>query len=147
MRKIRERWRSIPGWIKYEASTLGRIRRKAGYDAVGRYWPRRIVHPKGDRCYIRLNQLPRIYDGPVATLILWTFVGRAPKGKKHARHLDDVRRHNQFSNLAWGSAWDNMQDAIRNGLTGKGIPRSKETRLAISRGLKRFHKHRKWNYG
>jgi len=137
---MRERWKTIPGWSKYEASTRGRIRRKAGYDAVGRYWPMHFVNAKGKRQAVRLNQLPRIGEYVVSQLVLRAFVGPPPRGKDQARHLDDVRANNKLSNLAWGSAWDNKQDAIRNGRTTLGTHHSKEWCFAISLGLRRFHK-------
>lgn len=123
----------------YQASDLGRIRRKAGKDSIGRFWPARIKKPKR-RSYIVLTDKPRKYDGAVARLILLTFKGPPPFPEAQARHLDDVRTNNKLSNLEWGSAWDNMQDKVRNGRTNKGRPRPLEVRRKIGAGVRRYLK-------
>jgi len=127
---MREIFKDVPGWPKYQVSNKGRVRRKAGLDSIGRFWPAHFKQLKR-RYYVKLTDRPRSWEGAVARLILLTFVGPPPSKDSHARHLDDVRANNCLENLAWGSAWDNAQDKIRNGRTTKGIPRPLEVRRKI----------------
>ncbi len=54
----------------------------------------------------------------VHVLMLRTFVGEKLPGQQ-TRHLDGNRSNNRLENLAWGTAWENSQDAKRHGtLTG-----------------------------
>lgn len=125
-----EIWKSVPGWPDYEASNLGKLKRKSSG---------RIL--KGHR--FRLKHESKKVQLRIATIILLTFVGPAPKGKPLACHLDDNHNHNKLTNLAWGSYRDNALDAIRNGkqvytkarsrkisISKKGKPLSDATRKA-----------------
>jgi len=54
-------------------------------------------------------------------LVLETFVGPCPKDKQ-CRHLDGDKRNNSLSNLKWGTASENQQDALRHGTHRHGNP-------------------------
>lgn len=45
----------------------------------------------------------------VNTIVLETFVGKAPKGLE-SRHLDGDPKNNKLSNLVWGTRGENLQD-------------------------------------
>lgn len=53
-------------------------------------------------------------------LILITFIGPPPSGKRLVRHLDDDTSRTELSNLAWGDHQDNYDDAVRNKRHGAG---------------------------
>jgi hypothetical protein len=113
-----EEWRDIPGFDgRYQASTLGRVRsmlgaggRPVGHvmspDASG---PRRnsrttylkltLVTPKGKKVRRRVHRL-----------ILFTFVGKPPRGENDASHLDNDSWNNRLDNLAWKSHGANVRD-------------------------------------
>lgn len=111
-----EEWRPIPGFPDYEASNQGRVRswRQPGLGAS----KRRRATPK-------LLRTPTIGRYPMVSLgegnrfrlhiiIARTFIGPRPDGEV-IRHLDDDPLNNRPENLAYGSQFDNMQDAKRNG--------------------------------
>lgn len=123
-----EIWRDIPGW-SYEASNKGRIRRKAGKDAAGRYRPLKVLNPAGPRGNFSLRDKPRRKQMSIAPCILLVFVGPPPVGKPLACHKDDNTYNNRLGNLYWGSHKDNSDDAIRN---GKFTPEIVEKRLSYA---------------
>src|SRR5216684_1711464 len=127
---MKEIFKTVPGWDKYEVSNLGRLKRKSSKDTIGRFWPAHFkILKKG--YYTKITDKPRSWEGPIARLILIAFVGKTPRHNSHARNLDDDRTNNKLTNLAWGSAWDNAQDKIRNGGTTKGRPRPLSVRIKI----------------
>lgn len=132
-----EIWKPVPEWPTYRASNLGRI-------AEGRY----IRLPfKSNGRYIRLHDGIRQLRISVAAIVLITFVGPAPEGKKLARHLDDNYLNNKLDNLAWGDHSDNGKDAIRNGKQvyskerGQKISASKK---GVSTGQIAWNKGKAW---
>lgn len=58
----------------------------------------------GQLRHLRLNQV-----------ICTAFRGPRPSPTHMARHLDDERTNNHWTNIDWGTAADNARDAIRNG--------------------------------
>jgi hypothetical protein len=52
---------------------------------------------------------------PVHRLVLLAFHGERPFEGAQCRHLDGDPTNNRPTNLAWGSARDNLEDAIRHG--------------------------------
>jgi hypothetical protein len=130
-----EIWKTVPEWDMYEVSNLGRIRRKAGLYADGRWWRARIKKPKKGYIVVLCDK-PRRLDTALARVILTTFIGPPPNPDDHARHLDDIKSHNQLLNLAWGTPKQNCEDKIRNGRTTKGRPRPLHVRIKIGLGNK-----------
>lgn len=131
---INEIWKEIPGWPKYQASNLGRIKRIAGYDASGKRWLSENILKTKTHGDIVLSDSPHrpLWYTSVARLVLLSFKGPAPSSEEdNARHLDDNRMNNALENLAWGTDLENMQDKVRNGRTTKGTPRPLDVRLKI----------------
>lgn len=136
-----EIWKRIRGWPNYAVSDLGRIKRLAHRDHIGRFWPERIKKARHDG-YIVLTAGKRHIRTrrPVAQFVLLAFVGPPPVGKEQACHRDDVRTNNKLSNLYWGDSFDNHQDRKRNDGTLLGVPITELRRSGISKGLRRFSK-------
>lgn len=110
-----EVWTQIPGFEDYYASESGQIlSTKAKTPKVmspipakdGHLYVFLYVHGKGRKQWVH-------------QLILRTFVGEPPKGQE-CRHLDGDPSHNYFSNLAWGTRLENMQDIRRHGRQPEG---------------------------
>lgn len=61
-----------------------------------------------------LSQPPARLTRKVHRLVLEAFVGPCPEGME-TRHLDGDRRHNQLTNLMWGTPLENGADRIAHG--------------------------------
>lgn len=147
-----DRWRKVPGWPRYEVSTFGHIRRKSYYilDKRGvrqfikaRYYVHKLTNK--DR-YSRI-----ILKGPdscksesIHIIVLTTFIGPRPNGKK-GLHRDDDKSNNKLSNLYWGTDTDNANDAVRNGHHRNGTQgkrHSPETIAKMRKARKQWHQAR-----
>jgi hypothetical protein len=113
--------RPIPGHDGYYASRCGRIFSKVTDGEAVRF--SEIAdrpHPKG---YRRVN-LGNYTRGTRRAFLVHRLVGLAwlplpQPGQTQVRHLDDGKTNNHASNLAWGTASDNEQDKIRNGIRNR----------------------------
>lgn len=104
-----EEWRAVPGFERYEVSSLGRVR--------GPHGPRKLnVHKKG---YAKVGLYaagrPRPTNVMVHAIVLAAFVGPLPPGHE-SRHLNDIKTDNRLSNLCYGTVRENVADAERHGL-------------------------------
>jgi hypothetical protein len=131
---MREIWKEIPGFDRYMVSSIGRVKRLARIDPLGRLWKERFVRSVYSGVYVT-----RDYDGirvwqAIARLMLLAFMGPPPVGKYLSRHLDDNRENNTLSNIAWGDHQDNKDDALRNGI-GYGYKHTLEFRKNLSRRM------------
>lgn len=122
-----EIWKDIPEWEGlYQASDLGRVR---SYDKkcparFGKPVLRRgrILKPvaKGERYLaVTLSNGSNRKQFFVHDLILKTFVGDKPKGYQVC-HVNDQKTDNRLTNIRYGTAKDNSDDAIRNGVKPRG---------------------------
>lgn len=105
-----EDWRPIPGWPDYDVSNLGRV----------------ISRMRRTPVLLKTRTLPMGYhkvaltrDGVVTDLtvhraVMLAFVGPCPDGLQ-VRHLDGDPANNALSNLAYGTASQNMRDVVRHG--------------------------------
>ena len=107
-----EVWKPILGWIKYEVSNLGRVRRLAGFTSNGHRWRGKVL---AEGICVVLNDGSRQKSEKISRLVLLAFVGPAPKGMEGC-HADDNKLNNKLSNLRWDTHKANAQDALRNGL-------------------------------
>lgn len=117
-----EQWLEIPDWEGMQVSNLGRVWRPAYYDSAGRPHPSKLRHPcfeleAGYTIHLTVDGFTK--NSAVARLMLSAF-DRLPTEGEIARHLDDNRRNNVLTNLAWGFPKDNSQDAVRNGKAPRG---------------------------
>lgn len=60
----------------------------------------------------------------VAVLVLLTFVGPRPVGRRNSCHKDGNRMNDRSSNLYWGSYQQNAKDALRHGTVSRGEGRA-----------------------
>ncbi len=124
MRK--EEWKQCVDFPLYEVSNTGKVR------SLRTGWPLR----PNKALSVVLRKDGKSHSVKLSRLILTAFV-RPPKSTKElARHLDDNKKNNMLSNLAWGSHKDNYDDGVRNGRNGAGTLGAK-IRGDKLRGLKR----------
>lgn len=98
-----EEWRSIPGFEKWEASSLGRIRSKKTGNVL-----HQRVHlggGSGTKVYIKTN-LGAARGKLVHRLVCLAFHG--PDNGLQAGHLDDDGTNNKPENLRWMGMAENM---------------------------------------
>lgn len=110
---MEEIWRTIPGFSKYEASSLGRIRgqrgiKKAnsfnnGYMRIGLY------SSSGAKIMMRVNRIIAI-----------TFHGNPPTTEHQAAHIDGNKLNNRADNIEWKTGIENMADRHLHGTTLSG---------------------------
>ncbi len=122
---MREIWKDVPKKRYFQVSNLGRVRRLEMKDTMGRTWKEKLVKHQNGRCN----------GGEVARMILSAF-DRLPNKGEMARHLDDNRENNCLLNLAWGYRQDNVDDAVRNGIYGKGTASARKIGEGVSRHWK-----------
>ena len=106
-----EEWRPVPGYPRYEVSSLGRVRGRNGLKTPTKeksgYW--RVGLCRGGH---RLSFL-------VHRLVLAAFVGPCPAGLESC-HEDDDPNNNRLSNLRWDTPRANAADRDTNGGTARG---------------------------
>lgn len=130
-----EEWREIPGYPKYQASNLGRVR----VASTGHVLSTRI----GTRGYINANLRPvgeKARCVSVHRLVLAAFIGDAPD--MQARHIDGCKSNNVVTNLAWGTWRENESDKERSGTSyyqraARGET-AKSVALAIARASRKL---------
>ena len=103
-----ERWQEIPGFTRYEASTLGRVRNKSG---------KVLKTPPKSNGYLQVT-LCRTGGGDyvnwsVHRLIAHTFL-KPVEGRELVLHRNGDRADNRLENLYRGDFQDNHQDAERH---------------------------------
>lgn len=102
----KEIWRSIPGFNKYEASNLGRIRNAKNL---------KLRKPKSDKLgYLYLNLTDD--NGDVKTrfvhrLVAITYIPN-PFNKPEIDHINTITNDNRVSNLRWVTHEENMKNEI-----------------------------------
>lgn len=108
-----EEWRPVVGWEDtYEVSNLGRFKslRTA-----------RVLNPWENRYGYKLVTLSvnrKRKHLLVSREVLKSFKGTPEEGIQ-ALHWDGDKSNNRLSNLRWGTASDNMQDALRQGVNAR----------------------------
>lgn len=116
-------WLPIPEFPNYEVSDDGQVRSVSrtiiDRNGKARKFTGRVLRLQDytGRGYM---YAPLCIDGKLtpqkrSRLMLMAFVGPPPYPGAHARHLNDVQTDDRLENLAWGSAADNGDDAVRNG--------------------------------
>lgn len=71
--------------------------------------------PGKTRCRVELWRNGTNFRPSVHSLILETFVGPRPKGKREIRHLDGNGLNNRLENIIYGTTQENTHDQVRHG--------------------------------
>ena len=102
-----ERWRAIPGFPQFEASSLGRIRLVPFTGRNGRVYGG-SPQTGCDRGNAKLTVCHRRKQYAVHRLVCLAFNGPPPPGATVCMHLDENYRNNRPENLAWGTQRENL---------------------------------------
>lgn len=106
---MNETWEVIPGYNgRYEASTLGRIRRVSGKGTLK--GPKLLRTFVGDYGYIRtaIIRKGKVYKPGVHVLVALAFLGKCPEGYE-VNHIDLDKSNNCLSNLEYLTHKQNHQ--------------------------------------
>lgn len=125
-----ERWLPVPGYEGlYLVSDHGRVyalerTRQCGHPgSAPQVRPAQLLKPnpvgtKRTHLAVTLQRDKRRWHVKVHQLVLLAFVGPCPEGME-VLHWDDNPRNNHLSNLRYGTRQENIEDAKRNGRTGR----------------------------
>lgn len=110
-----EIWKCIPFAGDYQVSNKGRVRSldrviktKKGNRVLPGVLLKGGINP-GGYLMVSIRHNTVIFPTLVHRLVLLTFIGLPPEGKKIGMHKDDNKLNNNLSNLKWGSASENNQ--------------------------------------
>lgn len=115
IRRPNEVWKKIPGCSRYEASSLGSVRR------IGTSIPMKTVTRETGYQTVMLceNNIRRQFY--VHRLVLLAFRGPPQRPGLEVRHLDGVSRNNKIANLKWGTRSENQNDRRTHGTMAVNI--------------------------
>ena len=111
-----EQWKPIQEFNgEYEVSNLGRVRSmKRYYGMVGRIMPQTIQRKGYYAVTFHMNN--KAYFRKVHRLVIEAFTPN-PDNLPCINHIDGNKLNNHVSNLEWCTYQENMQHAVRTGLT------------------------------
>lgn len=118
-------WMPIPGFLDYEVSEHGDVRR-----GPHRLTPERT---KGNgRKRFSLSKGGRLFRLKAHQLVALAFIGPAPFEGAEVRHRDGFHHNNHYSNLAWATGEENGNDVTKHRLQRRAmssLPRSRNEQL------------------
>lgn len=109
--KSPEEWAVVRSIPEYEVSNYGRVRSNQRRKA-------KLLSPEVSKTgYRRFHLYDRGIDFPMFAhrLVAMAFLPSAPEGKGMVLHNDGDPSNNHVSNLRWGNARDNFDDAMKHG--------------------------------
>lgn len=116
---MQESWKKIPGFSRYEVSTLGRVRSKTAGE------PKIMKRRLGTGGYVRVTMQSdrgKKISAPVHMLVARTFLG--PADRRIVLHKDGDETNCALSNLKYGTQKDNLKDKHRHGTSQRGARNS-----------------------
>lgn len=119
-------WLPIPGFLDYEVSERGDVRR-----GPFQLKPERTTG--NGRKRFSLSKGGQLFRMKAHQLVALAFIGPAPFDGAEVRHKDGFHHNNHFSNLCWGTSKQNGNDATQHRLSRRalsGLPRSQGEKLA-----------------
>jgi hypothetical protein len=132
-------WKPVVGYEGiYEVSPLGAVRSLARVDCRGQRTPEKVLavgvqtkNGKVTRVHVTLCRDRTRHTKKVHHIVAEAFLGPAPEGQV-VRHLDGNAENNAASNLCYGTAQENSNDAVRHGTTLRG---EKNPRARLPEGV------------
>jgi hypothetical protein len=125
-----EEWKSIPGYSRYEASTMGNIR-TLNWKNTNMV---KVMKPSLDGSGYLRTMLKRDKDGKIHTIKVHRIIGITfilnLDNKPEINHLNGIRSDNRLINLEWCSHSENIKDSFtkkRSNNQGENGPTHKLT--------------------
>lgn len=120
----------------YEVSNLGRVRRKACYDALGRFTPQRVISQNWQGNYFTAH----LYNGTRRSVLVHRLVAMSflpnPDGLPEVNHKSGDRTDNRKRNLEWSDRLTNVRHAIRTGLVNQDACKKRVVGISVLDGSK-----------
>lgn len=120
-------WKPIPGFLDYEVSERGDVRR-----GPGQLKPERTQG--NGRKRFSLSKGGRLFRMKAHQLVALAFIGPSPFEGAEVCHKDGFHHNNHYSNLYWGTSENNGNDVTKHRLQRRalsGYPRSNSEHLAL----------------
>lgn len=121
---LHEEWRPVEGWLNYEISNRGRVRRSPSAPRTPGTHPGRLLKPwphfKDRYPVVGLWGSGKQQFIPVHRLVAVAFLGPPPTPNHQVAHWDGDRGHCHVSNLRWATIPENTEDRMRHGTTARG---------------------------
>lgn len=115
-----EQWRPCPGFVDYEISSEGRLRRIRSRRKISLLRPLALqVRGKGYLSYV-FKMGGRRTTKEIHPLVCEAFHGPKPSPFHEAAHWDGDKKNNRAGNLRWATRKGNMGDMIRHRRTTRG---------------------------
>jgi len=108
-------WKPIPGWVGYEVSEFGDVRRAKTGRAI-KPW----VNGKTRYTFFSLYSRNVKKNIPAHRLVALAFLGLPPSPGYVVAHNDGTRNNNHQSNLRWDTPKGNMADRVEHGTSNRG---------------------------
>jgi hypothetical protein len=136
---MKEIWKPIVGWNKYEISSYGRIRRDSTI--------RKLTTNNG-YLYIHLSQDGKNKNFRVHRLVLLAHIGIPDQSQIHTRHIDGDKLNNHISNLRWGTVLENIEDKRQHHgfLTGFKLGEKHHNSKLLDQSIPKIFAMRKLGY-
>jgi len=112
-----EEWRDIPGFSRYQVSSLGRLRLLLKFRYGRDEWYRILNGHEGIYGYMKSGLTSDegvVVQKTVHQWVALAFYGPPPTGME-VRHLDGNRKNNHVANLKYGTRTENARDKIAHG--------------------------------
>lgn len=119
-------WKPIPGFLDYEVSERGDVRRGPGQLKAER------TQGNGRKRF-SLSKGGRLYRMKAHQLVALAFIGPPPFDGAEVCHNDGFHHNNHYSNLRYGTSADNGNDVTKHRLQKRALSnltRPKSERLA-----------------
>ena len=110
-----ETWKPIPGFSRYEASSLGRLK-SLNYKRTGQVRVLKLAtNPHGYLQMMLLNDNKKYCSWTVHRFIALTYYGIKPEGKE-INHINGIKTDNRPENLEYITHSENCQHSFDTGL-------------------------------
>jgi hypothetical protein len=114
-----EEWKLIPGYLFYQVSNLGNIRRIGSTHKNSAGFIPKFTPGSDGRLRVTLYENGLQDKWCVHQLVMLAFKGATPQGME-IRHLDGDYQHNWLTNLEFGTHKQNGQDMSSHGALPRG---------------------------
>lgn len=124
-------WKPIPGFLDYEVSESGDVRRG----------PKRLTPERtqgNGRKRFSLSKGGRLYRLKAHQLVALAFIGPPPFSGAEVCHRDGFHHNNHYSNLRWGSGESNANEAAKHKIlhrAPRNVPMTRRDKLSLEAAL------------